>query len=95
MCCVFTILLLIGPRAAILFWWLLNPLRFDLAFNNWIVPLLTSIFLPWTMIMYMIVFPMGIVGFDWLWLGLGFLADIGWYLGGGFRKRAPGYRGDW
>jgi hypothetical protein len=93
MCCVLTTMLLIGPRAAILFWWLLNPARFNLAFNNWIVPLLASIFLPWTTIMYLIVFPFGIVGLDWLWLALGLVADIAWYAGGGFRRRVPGYRG--
>jgi hypothetical protein len=95
MCCVFTVLLLLGPRAGILVWWLLNPARFNLAFNNWIVPLLMAIFLPWTMIMYMLVFPLGIVGLDWLWLGLGLLADILWYAGGGFRKRVPGYSGNY
>jgi hypothetical protein len=89
----FTTLLLLGPRFAILVWWLINPARFNLAFDNWILPLLGAIFLPWTMIMYLIVFPGGIVGLDWLWLGLGLLGDIGWYLGGGFRRRAPGYSG--
>ena len=93
MCCFLTTLVLLGPRFAILVWWLINPLRFNAAFTNWIVPLLMAIFLPWTMIMYMIVFPFGIVGLDWLWLGLGLLADIAFYAGGGFRRRVPGYSG--
>jgi hypothetical protein len=84
---------LLGPRFAILVWWLINPLRFNAAFTNWIVPLLMAIFLPWTMLMYMIVFPFGIVGLDWLWLGLGLLADVAFYAGGGFRRRVPGYSG--
>jgi len=95
MCCVLTVMMLIGPRAGILVWWLLNPARFDLAFTNWIVPLLFSIFLPWTMLMYMLVFPLGVVGWDWLWIALGVAADIAWYAGGGFRKRVPGYRGQY
>ncbi len=93
MCCVFTILMLLGPRAAILFWWLFYPARFRLAFDTWILPLLFAIFFPWTMLMYLIVFPAGVVGFDWFWIGLGVLADLAWYVGGGFRKRVPGYRG--
>lgn len=93
MCCFLTTLVLLGPRFAILVWWLINPLRFNAAFTNWIVPLLMAIFLPWTMIMYMIIFPGGIVGLDWLWLGLGLLADIAFYAGGGFRRRVPGYSG--
>ena len=43
--------------------------------------------------MYVIVFPGGITGFDWIWLGLGLLADISSYAGGGWgnRNRIPGY----
>lgn len=93
MCCVLTAMLLLGPRFAILIWWLINPARFALAFANWILPLLMAIFLPWTMIFYLIVFPGGIVGLDWLWLGIGLFFDITWYAGGGFRKRVPGYSG--
>jgi hypothetical protein len=93
MCCVFTILVLLGPRFGLLFWWLVNPGRFDLAFDTWVWPLLAAVFIPWTMLMYMIVFPLGVQGWDWLWLGLGLLADIMWYAGGGFRKKVPGYSG--
>jgi len=31
--------------------------------------------------MYVIVFPGGITGFDWVWLGLGLFADIVWWSG--------------
>ena len=43
---------------------------------------------------YVIVFPGGINGLDWLWLGLGVFADVAWYMGGGFR-RVPGYTGQY
>jgi hypothetical protein len=41
--------------------------------------------------MYVLVAPAGITGFDWIWLGLGLLADIGSYGGGAFsgRNRMP------
>ena len=43
--------------------------------------------------MYVIVYGAnGIVGWDWLWLGLGLVADIASYSGGAWkRKDIPGY----
>ena len=94
MCCVFTTLVLLGPRFGGAIWWLLNPARWSLAFNgSWIWPLLGLIFLPWTTLMYMMVFQLGITGLDWLWIGLGVVADIAWYSGAAARKRVPGYSG--
>ena len=79
MCCFLAALLFFGPRLAILVWWLFQPARISMAFDGWILPILGLIFLPWTLLMYLIVFPGGVVGFDWLILGLGLLADIGGY----------------
>jgi hypothetical protein len=45
--------------------------------------------------MYVLVAPAGVAGWDWLWLGLGLLADVAWWAGGGFRKRVPGYTGQY
>jgi hypothetical protein len=89
MCCLFTTLLLLGPRAAVLVWWLINPFRFATAFSTFIWPVLGIIFLPWTTLMYLIVWsPVnGIWGLDWLWLGLGVLFDIGMHVGGGYGNR--------
>jgi hypothetical protein len=52
------------------------------------------IFGPTTM-MYVIVFPGGVTGWDWLWLGIGLLGDIAWWAGGGFRRRVPRYTGQY
>lgn len=87
MCCLLTVLLFLGPRAGILVWWLLDTARWTLAFDTFIWPLLGFIFLPWTTLMYVLIFPGGIVGFDWIWLGLGVLADISSYAGGGYGNR--------
>ncbi len=96
MCCFVTTLFLLGPRFATLVWWLINPVRFNLAFSSFIWPLLGLIFLPWTTLMYLIVWsPLtGIYGFDWVWLGLAVVADIASYGGGAYgnRERIPGYR---
>ena len=43
--------------------------------------------------MYVLVAPGGVVGFDWVWLGLAIFGDVGMYAGGGYgnRDRVPGY----
>ena len=99
MCCAFLTLVLLGPRIFGALWWIFQPLRWQAAFGSWptslwwIWPILGIVFLPWTTIMYVIVAPGGVVGWDWLWLGLMLVADIVWYSGGGFRKRIPNYEG--
>jgi hypothetical protein len=79
MCCFLTALVFFGPRLAVLVWWLFQPARISMAFQGWLVPLLLLIFLPWTLLMYLIVAPGGVVGFDWIIVGLGLLADIASY----------------
>lgn len=94
MCCMLTVLVFFGPRLAILMWWLIQPVRFDQAFDDrWLLTLLVWFFLPWTVLMYLIVFPGGITGFDWVIIILGLLADIASYSGGfwGNRNQVPGY----
>jgi hypothetical protein len=94
MCCLFTTLALLGPRAAILVWWLLDSARWERAFDSFFVAFIGFLILPWTTIMYVVVAPTGtITGFDWVWLGLGLMADIAGYAGGGYgnRERIPGY----
>ena len=93
MCCFFTALMLFGPRAAILIWWLVSPIYVNKLFQTWIWPLLGLIFLPWSTLMYMIIAPGGIIGFDWIWLGLGVFADMASYFGG-YRERARVPYGD-
>jgi len=87
MCCFFTVLLLAGPRLGFLVYWLLRPAYVNLVFKTWIWPLLGLIFVPWTTLMYLIVAPGGLIGFDWLWIGLAVLADISTYAGGGYGNR--------
>lgn len=95
MCCVITSLFLFGPRLAILIWWLVNPLRFTVAFSSVIWPILGLLFMPWTTLAFLIVWSpvTGIFGLDWVWIALGVLADLGTYGGGGYgnRDRIRGY----
>ena len=93
MCCLFTSLLLFGPRLAILVWWIINPAYITQLFQTWIWPLLGLIFLPWTMLMYMVIASGGIIGFDWILLGLGVFADMAGYFGS-YRHRESVPYGD-
>jgi len=93
MCCMFTTLVIFGPRLAILIWWLINPVYVGAAFDHVLFQLLAWAFIPWTVLMYLFIYPGGIVGFDWVILILGILADIASYSGGfyGNRETIPGY----
>ena len=100
MCCGFLALVLLGPRFFGAMWWLFQPAQWQLAFNGvfgsnlwWLWAVLGTVFIPWTTIMFVIVAPGGLVGWDWLWLGLMLFADIASYGGGIGRKRIPNYQG--
>ena len=100
MCCAFLALVLLGPRFFGAMWWLFQPAQWQLAFNGvfgsslwWLWAVLGIVFIPWTTIMFVIVAPGGIVGWDWLWLGLMLFVDIASYGGGVGRKRIPNYQG--
>jgi hypothetical protein len=97
MCCLVTVLLLLGPRLAALVWWFIDTARFNLAFQGWphpfqlafplwVWPLVGVIFLPWTTLAYLFVYPGGMVGQAWLWIGLGLLLDVVSHWGGGFHS---------
>jgi hypothetical protein len=93
MCCSLLLVMLLGPRALVLFWWILEPGRWDRAFDTVIVPILGFVFLPWTTLMFVAVAPFGNVeGWDWFWLAIGFVGDLV-SLGGSFggRRQVPYY----
>ena len=87
MCCMLTSLVFLGPRAAILIWWLVDTDRWKLAFDSFFVAFLGFLFVPWTTLMYVVVAPGGVEGFDWVWMILAILVDIGAYTGGAYGNR--------
>ena len=93
MCCMLTSLIFVGPRLAILVWWLISPVYVGAAFDSVLLSLLAWAFIPWTVLMYLFIYPNGVVGFDWVILIIGILADIASYSGGfyGNRNQVPGY----
>jgi hypothetical protein len=79
------------PRLALLFVWVFTDLVHD-AFDEWIWPLLGLIFLPFTTLIYVLVWgPGGLEGWDWLWVGLAFLLDLATYTSGGVGGRNRAY----
>ncbi len=91
MCCTITSLLLVGPRLAILVWYIFNPVYVNAAFGNFFWGFLGWLLLPWTSLMYIAIYPGGIVGFDWILLGLGVFADMATYFGGYYNRESVPY----
>ena len=87
MCCLVTIILLLGPRLGAVLWWLFDTNRWSQTFSTIIIPIVGIILLPWTTLAYVLVYPGGVKGLDWLWLIIALLVDLGSYSGSGLRHR--------
>jgi len=87
MCCLFSTLVFIGPRAAVLVWWILQPARWEAAFSSFWWAFLGFLFAPWTTLMWVAVAPGGITGFDYVIVGLGIFADIASYSASAYERR--------
>ena len=91
MCCFLSTIWLLGPRFGFLIYWLTpyGRLHTLVAFNTWVWPLLGLIFLPWTTLTYTLLYrPSGMFfGFDWVWLGLAFVADLSAFAAGAASRR--------
>jgi hypothetical protein len=81
MCCLALTAGFIGPRVALLLWWLVDNDRVDAAFGSWIWPVLGLIFLPWTTLGYLVVWSpiVGVDGWEWIIVALGFALDVATY----------------
>ena len=93
--CLLVMLAAFFPRIAVLILWIARPHYISAVFNDaWLWPLLGIIFLPFTMLMYVLLWPpAGIAGFDWFWIILAVLMDVSHWAGSGWanRNRMPGY----
>jgi hypothetical protein len=94
--CLFALGAACFPRLAVLFVWLFTPLV-NRAFTMVIWPILGIIFLPFTTLMYVLVYnpAIGVTGWGWFWVFLGLLLDISSYSSSAYtnRNRMPGYSG--
>ena len=94
--CLFAIFAGMFPRLGVLFLWLARPSMFSAAFDgSWLLPILGVVFLPFTTLMYVLLWNpgTGLVGFDWFWLIIAVFLDISHWAGSAYanRDRMPGY----
>jgi hypothetical protein len=77
--CLFVLFGALVPRFAVFLIWLARPALISVAFDTWIIPLLGFMFLPFTTLLYILMYDpvTGIEGLDYLWLGLAVVLDIG------------------
>ena len=64
----------------------------DAIFTSFIWPLLGLIFMPFATLMYVLLWVpgVGVTGWDWFWVGIAALLDIGhWGTSAGQRNQAP------
>ena len=87
--CLFVMMAGIFPRLALVIVWIARPAMVDRAFDSWIWPLLGLIFLPFATLMYVILWTAGgLSGWDWFWVVLAGLFDLGHWGAGAAQRRA-------
>jgi hypothetical protein len=91
--CLFVMFAGLFPRFGLLIVWIARPGLVNAAFDTWIWPLLGLLFLPFTTLMYVILWRAGgLDGWDWFWIALAVLFDIGHTVTGYSQRRPlPGY----
>ena len=92
MCCLLTVMAFIGPRAALIIWWLTSMTLFQRMFSTAFWPVLGVIFAPWTTLMYALAWwggtPQGhFSAWGYVIVVIGILLDISTYGGGVWRNR--------
>lgn len=94
MCCILAALGLVGPRLALVVWWLIDRTRVLAPFDGrHLLGLLGLVFLPWTTLAWVVAWRVGthVSGFGWFIVALGVLFDLSSY-GGGKASRRPNRR---
>jgi hypothetical protein len=91
--CLLAMGIAVAPRVVLILAWIFSA-RWPIVWGDaWIAPLLGIIFVPFTTVMYMLVWSVGgIEGWDWLWIALGLFIDVSHYAqGAANREQVPGY----
>ena len=86
--CLLLLLMLISARVTLVVLWLFTNLV-DRAFDSFVVPLAGLLLLPWTTLMYVLFWSpgSGVSGWEWIFVALGVIADIGSYGRGAMQRR--------
>jgi hypothetical protein len=94
--CLFAMFGGLFPRLALLVLWIARPALVAAAFNTFLLPLLGIIFLPFTTLIYVIVYVpgVGLTGWGFFWVILALLLDIShWGASYTQRNQIPGVQG--
>jgi hypothetical protein len=85
--CLLAVFAGIFPRLGLFLVWVFTN-EVDRAYDTFLIPLLGLFFLPLTTLVYALAWAPGggVDGFDWFWVVLAFVFDLGAY-GGGARAR--------
>jgi hypothetical protein len=85
--CLIVLLAFIGPRLALGFTWIFTEF-IDRAYDEWIIPALGFVFLPWTTLVYALAYDGdGLNALGWLFVAFALLADLSSYGLGARRGR--------
>ena len=82
--CFVALFALISPRLALFVLWLFSDVL-ERAYDDWIVPVIGFFLLPWTTLAYAAFWSWGdrgVEGFEWFFVILAFLIDLGSYAHG-------------
>lgn len=88
--CLFVLFASLFPRLGVLVIWLARPIYFANAFGgSLLAPVLGVIFLPFTTLLYVLMWSptSGVGGLDWVWLIVAALIDIGGWASSGYANR--------
>jgi len=80
------------PRFALIIFWIARPERMDATFTTFLWPLLGIIFLPFTTLIYVLLWSpgTGVTGSDWLWIALAVFLDLAhWSASASQRNAVP------
>lgn len=86
--CLFAVMAGLFPRLVLFIYWVVRPERVDAIFTSFIWPFLGIIFLPFATLMYILLWTpgRGVTGWDWAWVALAAVLDVG-HLGASGRDR--------
>lgn len=90
--CLLAVFVGMFPRVALIMFWIARPDRMDETFTTVIWPVLGIIFLPFTTLMYVLLYTpiIGVTGSDWWWIALAVILDLGHLGASAGQNRAAG-----
>jgi hypothetical protein len=87
-CCLSAVVVFIGARFGALLWWIVDSDRWSAAFESFLIGFIGWILVPWVTLAWVLVYPGGVNGFDWVILILAGLFDLSSYASGGYSRRS-------